>query len=87
MSKVSSPVRPAQIEEDLAAFRAEQTDVTLTVYDLVGRKVATLAAGVRSAGRHRARLEGTALPTGRPTLASRPVAVPTRSALPTGSSG
>jgi hypothetical protein len=42
----------------------ERTDVTLAVYDLMGRKVATLAAGARSAGTHRARLKGASLPSG-----------------------
>lgn len=42
----------------------ERTDVTLTVYDLMGRKVATLDTGARSAGTHRVRLDATALPSG-----------------------
>lgn len=42
----------------------ERTDVTLAVYDLMGRQVATLARGTESAGTHRARLEGASLPSG-----------------------
>ena len=58
---VPNPVRSAaRVRYSLP----ERTDVTLAVYDLMGRKVATLAAGARSAGTHRARLEGTSLPSG-----------------------
>ncbi len=42
----------------------ERREVTLAVYDLMGRKVATLDTGSRSPGTHRARLEGTSLPSG-----------------------
>ena len=42
----------------------QRTDVTLTVYDLMGRRVATLASGSRGTGVHRARLGSTSLPSG-----------------------
>jgi len=42
----------------------ERTEVDLAVYDLMGRKVATLDTGTRSAGTHRPRLDATVLPSG-----------------------
>jgi hypothetical protein len=42
----------------------QRTDVTLAVYDLMGRRVATLASGPRGTGVHRARLGSTSLPSG-----------------------
>ncbi len=38
--------------------------VTLTVYDILGRKVATLVSSQRTAGTHQANLDGRALPSG-----------------------
>ncbi len=42
----------------------EPAEVTLTVYDLVGREVAHLAEGPREAGWHTARFDGRSLPSG-----------------------
>lgn len=55
---------PIKTGGTIAYALPERTDVTLTVYDLMSRQVATLAAGARSAGIHRARLEGASLPSG-----------------------
>jgi hypothetical protein len=38
--------------------------VTLTVYDVLGRRVATLADGVRPAGTHAATFDARGLPSG-----------------------
>jgi len=42
----------------------EQADVTIAVYDVLGRRVATLADGQEEAGRHTARLGAGPLPSG-----------------------
>ncbi len=52
--------RQATIEYTLP----EAGDVTLQVYDVLGRQVATLAEGRKQAGRHTARLETGRLPSG-----------------------
>lgn len=43
---------------------AEPQDVTLAVYDLLGREVATLVTGLQPAGVHAVALDATALPSG-----------------------
>ncbi|PSQ76321.1 MAG: hypothetical protein BRD35_06485, partial [Bacteroidetes bacterium QH_7_62_13] len=55
---------PVSSSSRIAFDLPEQMDVTLTVYDLMGRQVATLARGTESAGTHRARLGGASLPSG-----------------------
>jgi hypothetical protein len=42
----------------------EAREVTLEVYDVLGRRVATLADGEKPAGRHEASLEARRLPSG-----------------------
>jgi hypothetical protein len=42
----------------------EEREVTLEVYDVLGRRVATLAEGKKEAGVHRATLEAGPLPSG-----------------------
>jgi hypothetical protein len=42
----------------------EKADVRLVVYDLLGRRVATLADGLQRAGRHRVRFEAADMPGG-----------------------
>ncbi|NBC15796.1 MAG: T9SS type A sorting domain-containing protein [Bacteroidetes bacterium] len=42
----------------------EPTRVRLAVYDLLGREVATLADGLKPAGRHEAIFEASGLPSG-----------------------
>jgi len=42
----------------------EEREVTIKVYDVLGRQVAILAEGTKEAGRHRATLEASQLPSG-----------------------
>jgi hypothetical protein len=42
----------------------EEKEVRLAVYDVLGRRVATLENGRRQAGRHTLRLDGGSLPSG-----------------------
>jgi hypothetical protein len=42
----------------------EQSDVTVAVYDVLGRRVARLVDGPQPAGRHQARIDATRLPSG-----------------------
>lgn len=55
---------PVSSSSRIAFDLPEQMDVTLTVYDLMGRQVATPFRGTESAGTHWARLEGASLPSG-----------------------
>ena len=55
---------PFRSSTEIVYALPERTDVTLAVYDLMGRRVATLASGSRGTGVHRARLSSTSLPSG-----------------------
>jgi hypothetical protein len=55
---------PASGEVTLRYALPERRAVTINVYDVLGRKVATLASGKREAGTHRADLEASRLPSG-----------------------
>ena len=55
---------PFRSSTEIVYALPQRTDVTLAVYDLMGRRVATLASGPRGTGVHRARLGSTSLPSG-----------------------
>ena len=55
---------PFRSSTEIVYALPQRTDVTLAVYDLMGRRVATLASGSRGTGVHRARLSSTSLPSG-----------------------
>ena len=55
---------PFRSSTEIVYALPQRTDVTLAVYDLMGRRVRQLASGARSAGIHRARLSSTSLPSG-----------------------
>ncbi|WP_158704984.1 zinc-dependent metalloprotease [Salinibacter altiplanensis] len=55
---------PFRSSTEIVYALPQRTDVTLTVYDLMGRKMSTLDTGTRSAGTHQVRLNATALPSG-----------------------
>ena len=55
---------PFRSSTEIVYALPERTDVTLAVYDLMGRRVATLASGSRGTGVHRARLGSTSLSSG-----------------------
>src|SRR5690606_24311888 len=51
--------------EATVAYRLEEAgEVRLSVYDVLGRRVAVLAAGPKTAGEHRARFEASGLASG-----------------------
>ena len=55
---------PFRSSTHIAYDLPERTDVTLAVYDLMGRRVKQLATGRHGAGTHRVRLDASALPSG-----------------------
>ncbi|MEF8866619.1 MAG: Ig-like domain-containing protein [Salinibacter sp.] len=59
-----SAPNPASRSATIAFSVPEQTRVTISVFDLLGRKVTTLTDGRREPGRHNARLNVQALPSG-----------------------
>jgi hypothetical protein len=62
--RLTSYPNPVQEDGTLEYALPSETTVTLRVYDLLGRRVATLAQGQKEAGRHRVRLDGTRLSSG-----------------------
>jgi hypothetical protein len=62
--RLTSYPNPVQEEGTIEYALPGETEVTLRVYDLLGRQVATLARGQQEAGRHRVRLQGTRLSSG-----------------------
>jgi hypothetical protein len=56
-----NPFNPATV---VAFDVGSRSSVTLAVYDLLGREVATLVNGVRDAGRHQAAWDATGMPSG-----------------------
>ena len=59
-----SAPNPASGPATIAFSVPEQTHVTIGVFDVLGRKVATLADGQKEPGRHNVRLDAGALPSG-----------------------
>lgn len=59
-----STPNPVRTQATIRYAMPEATDVTLTVYDVMGRHVATLTEGRRSVGVHEVTLEATGLPSG-----------------------
>jgi hypothetical protein len=55
---------PASGQATLEYRLPEEREVTIEVYDVLGRRVATLADGKKEAGHHRATLEASQLPSG-----------------------
>ncbi|PSQ85285.1 MAG: hypothetical protein BRD40_00460, partial [Bacteroidetes bacterium QS_1_65_9] len=55
---------PARGQATLAYALPEQSEVRITVYDVLGRRVATLVEGRKKAGTYRATLEASQLPSG-----------------------
>ena len=55
---------PAPGRTSIAFTLPKATSVNLSVYDVAGRRVATLAEGARAAGRHEATFEGRGLASG-----------------------
>ena len=56
-----NPFNPSTV---IAYSLTERADVTLTVFDVLGRTIATLVEGPQSPGAHTARFEATGLPSG-----------------------
>ncbi len=55
---------PTRGQAVIAYALAERGEVTLTVYDVLGRRLGLLAQGVHEAGDHRAVFDGAGLPSG-----------------------
>jgi hypothetical protein len=60
----SSYPNPARQQATLSYALTEVTEVSLEVYDLLGRRVATLARGRKEAGRHSKKLDVSDLSSG-----------------------
>ncbi|MCS3755204.1 surface protein [Salinibacter ruber] len=61
---LTSYPNPVQKQATVEYTLPEQTDVQVALYDVLGRRVATLAEGRKQAGRHEVRLEADGLPSG-----------------------
>jgi hypothetical protein len=55
---------PSSGQATLEYALPEQSEVTITVYDVLGRRVATLVDGAEQAGRHQAGLDANRVPSG-----------------------
>ena len=62
--RLTSYPNPVRQQGTVAYTLPEEKKVTLRVYDVLGRQVATLAAGRKEAGRHTVRLETSQLASG-----------------------
>jgi hypothetical protein len=61
---LTSYPNPVQRQATIEYTLPEQTDVRVSLYDVLGRRVATLEEGSRQAGRHQIQLERTGLSSG-----------------------
>jgi hypothetical protein len=61
---LTSYPNPVQEQATVQYTLPEAGEVSLEVYDLLGRRVATLVKGSKQAGRHQVRLRGGDLPSG-----------------------
>lgn len=61
---LTSYPNPVQKQATVEYTLPEQTDVRVALYDVLGRRVATLEEGSKQAGRHQIQLEGTGLSSG-----------------------
>lgn len=61
---LSSYPNPMRRQATIEYTLTEPTDVRITVYDVLGRRVAVLADGRKKAGRHRLQLDGSRLASG-----------------------
>ncbi len=61
---LTSYPNPVQKQATVEYTLPEQTDVRVTLYDVLGRRVATLEEGSKQAGRHQIQIEGTGLSSG-----------------------
>ena len=61
---ITSYPNPTRGQATIEYTLPEAQEVTLEVYDVLGRRVATLENGRRQAGRHTLRLDGGSLPSG-----------------------
>ena len=59
-----STPNPVRTQATIRCAMPEAADLMLTVYDVMGRHVATLTEGRRSVGVHEVTLEATGLPSG-----------------------
>jgi len=62
--RLTSYPNPTRGQATIEYTLPEAQEVTLEVYDVLGRRVATLENGRRQAGRHTLRLDGGSLPSG-----------------------
>ena len=62
--RLTSYPNPTRGQATVEFALPEASEVTLEVYDVLGRRVATLEEGSKQAGRHEVRLEADGLPSG-----------------------
>jgi len=62
--RLTSYPNPVRTQGTVAYALPEETTVTLRVYDVLGRQVATLASGTQEAGRHTVQIDTDQLSSG-----------------------